>query len=246
MWVPGIRNVTKLVCGTNHVLALDTNDKVWAWGNGQQNQLGRRLTERKLEESLVPTHVGFIDKEVKRPSKHMVDISCGAYHAFAVGADGHVWSWGVNNYGETGIPEGAGTDNATIARPTVVQALEGLTINSIKGGTHHNLAVTGAGQVLAWGRCDNAALGLARENMKEEDVLKDDNGKWKILLHPAIVPGKSFVYSPTLSTPFTNSTSRSQRHCRGQLWPRSQHRRHKERQGLLLGLLSHISNRSGH
>lgn len=189
MWVPGLKNITKIVCGTNHVLALDTSQKVWAWGNGQQNQLGRRLTERNLTESLVPTHVGYKDSSVKRPSKKMVDISCGAYHAFSIGTDGRVWSWGVNNYGETGIPEGAGTDNATIATPTIVQALEDLTIHSVKGGTHHNLAVLETGQVLAWGRCDNAALGLPREAMSENNVLKDDNGKWKILMHPTILPG---------------------------------------------------------
>ena len=190
MWIPGLRKITKIVCGTNHVLALDKDQKVWAWGNGQQNQLGRRLTERTMRESLVPTHVGFSDPDVKKPSKRIIDIACGDYHGFALADDGHVWSWGVNNYGETGIPEGAGTDNASVTRPTIVQSLDAYEVATIDGGSHHNVVVLGDGRCLAWGRCDGAALGIPLENINEEDVLKDDNGKWKVLMTPTIIPGE--------------------------------------------------------
>ena len=187
MYIDGVTKVTQIACGTNHVLALDKSQHVYAWGNGQQNQLGRRVTERTLIESLQPNRVGFHDSSVKRPSQKIAHISCGDYHGFAIAEDGHVWSWGVNNYCETGIPEDAGADDASVLAPRVVHSLEGKNVTSIAGGTHHNIAITKDGQVLVWGRCDGAQTGLpiaTLEAEKDEEKVLRNNGKPKILIQP--------------------------------------------------------------
>ncbi|KAF2203418.1 RCC1/BLIP-II [Delitschia confertaspora ATCC 74209] len=196
MWIEEVKKVKEIVCGTNHVLALDASNRVWAWGSGQQNQLARRMTERSMLESVVPTHVGFKDSVVKKASKKMVAIASGDYHGFAIGSDGHVWSWGVNNYGETGHPDGAGSDNASISTATVVQSLEGIDVEMIKGGSHHNLVVTKDGRCLVWGRTEGSVLGLPIDQLPEEDVLTDDAGRRKILLKPTAIPKmKDIVYA---------------------------------------------------
>ncbi|KAF2191081.1 RCC1/BLIP-II [Zopfia rhizophila CBS 207.26] len=195
--IDGLKKITQIACGTNHVLALDNSNQVWAWGNGQQNQLGRRLTERSMHTSLVPTRVGFTDSTVKKHSKKMTQVACGDYHGFAIGTDGHVWSWGVNNYGETGHPEGAGSDNATVPTATIIQSLEGRNIMSIKGGSHHNVAVTENGECLVWGRCDGSQLGIPLDQLGNNGVLKDPNGRPKVLTEPAVVPGLKNVAMAT-------------------------------------------------
>jgi regulator of chromosome condensation len=191
VYIDGVTKVTHIACGTNHVLALDKTQHVYAWGNGQQNQLGRRVTERTLIESLQPNRVGFHDSSVKRPSQKITGIACGDYHGFALAEDGHVWSWGVNNYCETGVPENAGADDASVLTPRVVHSLEGKNIVSIAGGSHHNIAITKDGQCLVWGRCDGAQTGLPMDTLEaendEEKVLKN-HGKAKILIEPRPLP----------------------------------------------------------
>ncbi|KAF9697380.1 hypothetical protein EKO04_004847 [Ascochyta lentis] len=191
VYIDGVTKVTHIACGTNHVLALDKDKHVFAWGNGQQNQLGRRVTERTLTESLQPNRVGFHDSSVKRPSQRMTQIACGDYHGFAIADDGHIWSWGVNNYCETGYPENAGADDASVLTPRIVHSLDGKNVESISAGSHHNIAITKDGQVFVWGRCDGSQTGIPAETLEaqndEEKVLKN-NGKPKILIEPTPIP----------------------------------------------------------
>lgn len=187
VYIDGVTKVTQIACGTNHVLALDKDKHVYAWGNGQQNQLGRRVTERTLIESLQPNRVGFHDSSVKRPSQKIAQVACGDYHGFAIAEDGHVWSWGVNNYCETGVPENAGADDASVLTPRIVHSLEGKDVTSIAGGSHHNIAITKDGQVLVWGRCDGSQTGLPMATLDaetDEDKVLKNHGKPKILIQP--------------------------------------------------------------
>ena len=197
VYLDAITKVTNLACGTNHVLALTKDKHVFAWGNGQQNQLGRRLTERNLNEALTPSRLGFHDSDFKRPSAKMAHIACGDYHGLAIAEDGHVWSWGANNYCETGHAANAGQDSASIITPRIVAALEGKNVAALDAGSHHNLAITSAGAVLVWGRCDGSQTGIPAETLAAVNdaskVLCADNGKPKILVEPTPVPGLSDI-----------------------------------------------------
>ncbi|KAF2687059.1 RCC1/BLIP-II [Lentithecium fluviatile CBS 122367] len=192
-YIDGVTKVTQLACGTNHVLALDKDRHVYAWGNGQQNQLGRRVTERTLIESLQPNRVGFHDSSIKRPSQRISNIACGDYHGLAIAEDGHVWSWGANNYCETGHPEEAGKDNASVLTPRIIHSLEGKGVTTVEGGSHHNVALTTGGDVYVWGRCDGSQTGIPPSELNsiddEDKVLKSESGKAKILVQPTLVPG---------------------------------------------------------
>jgi regulator of chromosome condensation len=190
-YIEGITKATQIACGTNHVFALTKDGNVYAWGNGQQNQLGRRLTERNLTEGLFPSKVGFRDLSFKRVSHKLVSISSGDYHGFAIAEDGHIWSWGVNNYCETGYPDNAGADDANVLTPRIVASLEGKNVEMIAAGSHHNIAVTKDGQALVWGRCDGSQTGLPSEYLAaidDEERLLKNNGRPKILIEPTPLP----------------------------------------------------------
>ncbi|KAG6005450.1 hypothetical protein E4U21_007919 [Claviceps maximensis] len=178
--IDGLRNIKQLSAGMNHVLALTTSGDVYAWGSGQQAQLGRRLIQRHQHESLMP-------RVVDLPKKGIVKIFAGFNHSFALDNQGHVWTWGLNNFGQTGIP--ANDDNLHIGNPTMVQGLEGYAIRCIAGGFHHSLACTEGGQVLAWGRCDGGQSGMDTGAIANEKCLFDSRGRPRILLHPTIIPG---------------------------------------------------------
>ncbi|KAG5995851.1 hypothetical protein E4U43_002954 [Claviceps pusilla] len=178
--IEGLRNIKHLSAGMNHVLALTTSGDVYAWGSGQQAQLGRRLVQRHQYESLTPRMVDL-------PKKGIVKIFAGVNHSFALDRHGHVWTWGLNNFGQTGIP--ANDENLHIGNPTMVEGLEGHAIRHIAGGFHHSLACTEEGQVLAWGRCDGGQSGMDSCALANENCLFDSRGRPRILLNPTILPG---------------------------------------------------------
>lgn len=191
VYIDSVTKVTQIVCGTNHVYVLNKDKHVFAWGNGQQNQLGRRVTERTLTESLQPNRVGFHDSAFKRPSQRIVSIASGDYHGLAIAEDGHIWAWGANNYCETGYPENAGADDASVLSPRIISSLEGKNVETLAGGSHHNIGITKDGQVLVWGRCDGSQTGIPSDQLDaetdEEKVLRN-NGKPKILVAPTPIP----------------------------------------------------------
>lgn len=191
VYLDSVKKVTQIVCGTNHVYVLDKDRHVYAWGNGQQNQLGRRVTERNLHQALQPNRIGFHDASIKRHSQRIASIASGDYHGLAIAEDGHIWAWGANNYCETGYTGNAGAEDASVLQPKIIHSLEGKSVESLAAGAHHNLAITKDGQVLVWGRCDGSQTGIPSSQLEaetdEEKVLKN-NGKPKIVVEPVALP----------------------------------------------------------
>ncbi|KAI9933383.1 hypothetical protein ASPWEDRAFT_43187 [Aspergillus wentii DTO 134E9] len=179
--LPSLKKIKHLACGDNHVLALNDKGAVFSWGSGQQNQLGRRIIERNKLNGLQPREFGL--------PKNIVHISCGAFHSFAVHASGKVYAWGLNSFGETGIRESAGDDEAAIVHPTVVGPLSEKKITQLCGGAHHSLGITDDGQCLVWGRIDGYQTGLKIDTLPDNVVIKDERGRPRILIEPTPVPG---------------------------------------------------------
>ncbi|GAM84091.1 hypothetical protein ANO11243_020830 [Dothideomycetidae sp. 11243] len=180
MLLTTLKKIKKITCGANHVLALDSKGAVFAWGSGQQNQLGRRVVERTKTQGLVPREFGL-------PKKSIIDVECGQYHSFAIDTSDRVWAWGLNNYGETGIPQGAGEDDAVVLKPEVVKTLSSRGITCIRGGAHHSIAVTSDGECLTWGRLDGCQVGIKLSDIPLDDIIKDQHGKLRILKVPTKV-----------------------------------------------------------
>lgn len=68
----------------------------------------------------------------------MVDVAAGTYSSFALTSDGRVEAWGLNNYGQLGLPVSA----QAAFSPSVVNALAEEKVVAVGGGQHHTLAVT--------------------------------------------------------------------------------------------------------
>ncbi|KAL2002245.1 hypothetical protein VTN02DRAFT_361 [Thermoascus thermophilus] len=179
--IPSLKKIKHLACGDNHVLALGDKGAVFSWGSGEQHQLGRRIVERNKLNGLQPREFGL--------PKNIVQVGCGAFHSFAIHESGKVYAWGLNSFGETGIREGAGEDEAAILHPTVVEPLSGKQVTQLCGGAHHSLAVTSNGDCLVWGRVDGYQTGLKIDSLPESAVIKDERGRPRILIDPMAVPG---------------------------------------------------------
>lgn len=126
----------------------------------------------------------------------MVDVAAGAYHSFATHKNGKVYAWGLNSYGETGVENGAGEDEAVILHPTVIESLKDKgKIIYIGGGAHHSIAVTDKGECLTWGRVDGYQTGLKIDSIDPEHLVRDSKDNPRILTVPTQVPGFEAIHA---------------------------------------------------
>ena len=180
-----LKKITQLSCGSNHVLALTSTGAVFAWGSGQQNQLGRRIIERMKLNGLTPSQFGL-------KGKRITTIGCGSYHSFAVEASGKVYAWGLNSYGETGISKDIGDgDESDVHHPALVPELSSGKhgqVTHIEGGAHHSICVTDTGACLVWGRMDGYQLGIPVSKLPSDSLIYDSAQKPRILSTPTPLP----------------------------------------------------------
>lgn len=92
------------VPGADHVAALTAGGAVLTWGTSGQGQLGRvgpRLRDPKPT-LLRPAPVAFRRSRALRAVR-VTDVACGIYATFALAEGGHVFAWGLNNYGQLAL-----------------------------------------------------------------------------------------------------------------------------------------------
>lgn len=182
MLLPGLKDITQIANGANHALALDARGNIWAWGVGEQAQLGRRLMTRRGE------HQGFAPARVEIARGNATHVASGSYHSFAVDGRGNVWAWGLNGYGEAGNYAGGA---ATLPHPMKIAGLAGKGVVMVDGGAHHSVAVTGEGACFVWGRIDGGQLGwdFSAEQLADEGlVVRDERDRPRICTRPVAVP----------------------------------------------------------
>jgi len=166
--------VSALANGSNHILVLTTHGNIYAWGAGEQGQLGRKVLERRKIHGTVPEKVTLGTR-----TRKAVLIAAGSYHSFAVDDKGDVWGWGLNTMGQTGTGHDS-TEDDVVQSPTKVVGLskaelEGDSVVQIAGGQHHTLFRTAAGKVYAVGRSDACQLGLADDDEAFKDRAEPDH-----------------------------------------------------------------------
>lgn len=169
-----LENIVQIVAGKDHILALDIKGLVYAWGNGQQYQLGRKILERSMMSSLEPRSFGL---------KNVIFIGSGEFHSFAITKDGKVLAWGLNQYGQCGVDMNV-EDGAVVLKPTEIKALKGKDIVFITGGEHHSVAVSANGDVYTFGRYDMKEIGIEKDKLPKDDCIVDVHGNIRSLPIP--------------------------------------------------------------
>ncbi|CEP25103.1 unnamed protein product [Cyberlindnera jadinii] len=164
--VDEFKDIVQLAPGKDHILGLDKKGVVYAWGNGQQFQLGRRILERNRLRTLEPREFGLAD---------VTYIASGEFHCFAITQDRKVLTWGLNQFGQCGISSDL-EDGSIVTVPTEVESLSDKNIVQIAAGEHHTLALSEDGTVYTFGRYDMFEIGIAKDDLPEE-TFKDVHGK---------------------------------------------------------------------
>ena len=132
----GNASVIQVAGGVNHSCALDVNGRVWCWGLGNNGQLGDNTGVQRLTQTAVLSSGALAGKSV-------VQIAAGQAHTCAMTADGGVYCWGYNFYGQLG--DGTSFQrNAPVAVSTS-GALAGKKVVQITAGVYHTCALTSDG-----------------------------------------------------------------------------------------------------
>ncbi len=148
--IAGLSNITAVSAGNLFSMALTSTGEVWTWGINNLGQLGNGST---VPYSDVPV-------EAQLPSPATEVFAGGGTHndgqALALLANGEVWAWGSDTYGQLGNGETSKQDFSTPVQST---ALEGKTWTAVATGGTSSYAIDSKGNLWAWGNAKSGALG---------------------------------------------------------------------------------------
>ena len=140
--VGGFTDWISASAGGYHSLGVRANGTLWAWGSNDAGRLGDNTTASKS--SPVSVVGGFTN---------WVSVSAGGFHSLGVRANGTLWAWGANSYGQLG-------DGTTIPKSSPVSVVGGFTDwVSVSAGGYHSLGVRANGTLWAWGQNSFGRLG---------------------------------------------------------------------------------------
>jgi len=124
--VAGLSKVIAVAAGDNYSLALKTDGTVWAWGRNDKGELGNGS---KTPSSLPVLVSGLSDVVAISGSSRSI-----AGHSLALKADGTVWAWGDNTWGQLGSE---GKSNSSF--PVQLSGIRGAV--GIAAGVSHSLVL---------------------------------------------------------------------------------------------------------
>ena len=150
------RNIVALAAGYASSAVVLSDGSVFAWGDNAKGQLGDGTTTDRKIPVLATSLSG---KKIQALS--LGGCGLGGGRGLALSADGLLWSWGDNAYGQLGI----GSTTSSLS-PAAITLPVGSTVKKIASGGFHSLVLMTNGSVWGWGRGNNGQLGTGSSTNK--------------------------------------------------------------------------------
>jgi alpha-tubulin suppressor-like RCC1 family protein len=148
--VSSISNVTAISAGNVYSIALESSGEVWSWGENNLGQLGNGQTEPYSD----------LPVEVLLPSgANEINAGGGTSkdgQSLALLANGQVWAWGSDSYGQLGNGKTSTSPSYTPIESTVLQ---GTNWSYVATGGTTSYGLDSTGKLWAWGNGKSGALG---------------------------------------------------------------------------------------
>mmetsp|Transcript_24017 Transcript_24017/g.42635 ORF Transcript_24017/g.42635 Transcript_24017/m.42635 type:complete len:850 (+) Transcript_24017:12-2561(+) len=138
------KKVEAIACGYTHSLAI-CEGRIYSWGEGRSGQLGTGKTRQRN----VPQVVDVIGED--NAQETLVSCSAGFAHSIAMTAQGDLYSWGLNNYGQLGVGDFVVRWKATAVKRDLV----GISLKPLKQiscGAYTTFVIDDQGSLYSWGR----------------------------------------------------------------------------------------------
>ncbi|BDR54328.1 hypothetical protein KIMH_04390 [Bombiscardovia apis] len=142
---------TSVSTGSNHTVAIASDDNAYTWGRNDYGQLGNGTNG-----SIAKTPVKVSRGELT-PGAHYTQTSADGTHTVAIASDGNAYTWGDNTQGQLGN----GTET-TVTTPIKVRQGElapGAHYTQISAGGAYTAAIADNGHAYTWGRNAEGQLG---------------------------------------------------------------------------------------
>jgi alpha-tubulin suppressor-like RCC1 family protein len=152
--IPGLSDVVGVGTTTNDLdtWALHGDGTVSGWGDEDLNGLGNGQSS------------GLQATPVTIPGLHnIVQLVTGNTTAYALGDDGTVWAWGIDNFGQVG-------DGEVVPPPAPVQVATITGVEALGASFYSGFAILGDGTVAGWGGNSDYALGDGTTNERTTPV----------------------------------------------------------------------------
>lgn len=144
----GLSGVAQLAAGTNHALALHTDQSVSAWGSNSRGQLGRGNLDTGLYAPSTVTGLTTVQ---------ILMVAAGAEHSGALTSSGDIYTWGDNWDGQLGT--GNGGIGARSGSPQLVTLPATGGADMIAAGAARTFARDAGGNWWGWGRAPGDGTG---------------------------------------------------------------------------------------
>lgn len=122
-------NWASVSCGEAFSIIVKANGTAWSCGNNGLGQLGNSATAGNTNVALA--QMGTDNK--------WLSIQCGADYTLGIKADGTLWSWGNNNFGQLG--------NGSFQPPSPMQIGTSNNWVQVSAGYNSTMAITGSGSL---------------------------------------------------------------------------------------------------
>ena len=151
--------------GHMHSAAVLHGGTLMMWGDNSHSQCGVSFEETPVDDA--PLDLEMLDAVVAMPlqvplpaAAAAAAVSCGEVHTLVLTADGDVYAFGDNGYGQCGnVTEHVTTEPLLVPLPLDV----GETATAVHAGAFHSLVTTSTGRLLAFGDNSYGQLGGARQ-----------------------------------------------------------------------------------
>jgi alpha-tubulin suppressor-like RCC1 family protein len=138
----GGRKIKQVAAGGDHALLLAEDGTVFSFGANEYGEtgLGTLVGATSIATPIITTNLG---------GRKISQVAAGPDHCLLLAEDGTVFSFGENEYGQTGLNTTSG--NTLIATPINTSQMGGKKITSVAAGNVHSLLLAEDGTVFAFG-----------------------------------------------------------------------------------------------
>jgi tRNA A-37 threonylcarbamoyl transferase component Bud32 len=157
------KQVVDFRCSAIHTIARTIDGKIYVWGKNDGGILGNGFEDENIYEPKLNEYLKHLN---------ITDMSCGVFHSLVLTSSGDIYSWGNNEFGQTGN----GIKGGYQLKPYKMNFSVPEKFKAISCGTFHSMALSTSGRVYSCGFNFYGELGYGNnENLNKIKIIKMDN-----------------------------------------------------------------------